>query len=176
MSEASAYARLKPRLRKFVDHIVRGNNGVTAARKIVPTSKRPDVLAAKWRAIPEVRAAIDERSEQAMEDAGVTNAQILLGIARIANLSVKEFVHADGTPKKVHELSDEAARAIQSIEVETSGAVKYRLPNRIEAAKLLGQYKRLFTETHEINLGEKTLEQLVAASWGKKADEPGPSG
>lgn len=160
----SAYLKLKPMQRRFVDLIVRRMNGSDAVRKLRPKLARPDVLAAKWRALPEVKEAIAEREVEAMEDAGITNAQILLSIAAIADLSVKEFVNADGKPKRIDELSDEAARVVQAIEVERDGTVKYRVPSRLDAKRLLGQHRKLFTERHEHDLGRQTLEQLVHAS------------
>lgn len=160
----SAYRGLKSALRRnFVDLLVRRMNGTDAIRKLKPQCKRPDVLAAKWRAKPEIKAAIDERLQQAMEEAGITNAQILLSIARIANLSVKDLAHPDGRAKKIHELSDDVACLIQGVEVDADGTVKYRLASRLEASKLLGQYRKLFTQSVDVN-GRVTLEGLVGAS------------
>ncbi len=167
-----AYPQLKRAQQKFVDLIVQGYNGTEAVRKLYPRFKRPDVKAAKWRALELLKRAIDERSAEAIEDAGITNAQILLGIAHIARVSVKSLVWqegekegvAAGTPKKIHELDDVTARCVQAIEYSKDGEIKLRFPDRLVAKKLLGQYKKLFTETHQVDLGEKTLEQLVAAS------------
>jgi hypothetical protein len=92
----STYECLKPAQRRFVDLIVQGYTGADAVRAIYPKYLRPDVKAAKWRALELVRTAIEERNNEAMEDAGITNAQILLGIARLANVSVKRLVWADG--------------------------------------------------------------------------------
>lgn len=136
-------------------------------RIIRPHLTRPDVQASKWRALPTVKEAIAERDEQAMEDAGITNAQILLGLAAIANVSPKDFLREDGTLKPVHELDDTIAATIQSIEIETApgGVVrtKLKVPSKIEARKLLGQYKQLFTQNINVS-GRLSLEQLVGAS------------
>ena len=175
VAEKPAYERLNSARRRFVDFIVRGYTGADAVRAISSKYTRPGIKAHKWRKEPLVREAIDERSAEAMEDAGVMNAQILLDIAAMARVSVKALVFlegekegiAAGTPKKLHELDDITARCIQSIELNNHGELKVRFPDRLAAKKLLGQYKRLFTETHEINLGEKTLEQLTAASWAR---------
>jgi hypothetical protein len=176
--EKTAYQRLKRAQAKFVDLVVQGYNGTEAVRKLYPHYLRPDVKAAKWRRLELVRQAIEERSAEAMEDAGITNAQILLDIATLARVSMKALVWCEGEKlpegvkvgqaKKLHELDDVTARCIQSIEYTDRGDLKVRFPDRLAAKKLLGQYKRLFTETHEINLGEKTLEQLAAASWGRQ--------
>lgn len=170
----TAYQRLTSLQRRFVDLIVCGSNGTEAFRKLRPRYKRPDVKAAKWRALPVVREAIDERRAEAVEDAGVLNAQVLIGIARIANVNPKRLVWCEGETrpdgaklgdaKRLHELDDETAR---SIDCANDGEFRVRNTDRLAAHKLLGQYKRMFTESHEINLGEKTLEQLVEASWSR---------
>lgn len=153
MSE-SAYRKLPIQKRRFVDLIVQRCRSTEAMRQIRPHLKRPEVLASKWKALPEVQAAIEERENEAMEEAGITNAQILLGIAQIANLSVKNLVYPDGRAKTIHELDDETAATIQSIEVETLAGggtrTKFRLPSKIEARKLLGQYRKLFTEKVDV--------------------------
>jgi hypothetical protein len=171
-TEKTAFQRLSPLQRRFVDLIVCGYNGTEAFRTLRPRYKRPDVKAAKWRAIALVREAIDERRTEAVEDAGVINAQVLIGIARIANVNPKRLVWCEGETwpkeaklgdaKKLHELDDETAR---SIDCASDGEFRVRSADRLAAQKLLGQYKRMFTETHQIDLGEKTIEQLVSASW-----------
>lgn len=178
MSEAekSAYAKLPPERRKFVDLLVRGKNGTDAVRLLRPHSKAPWVIASKWKAMPEVRAAIIEREEEAMEAAGITNAQILFGIARIARLSIKDFVHKDGRPKAVHELDDDVAMAVQSLEVESTakdGVVlrnKFRTPPKLDALKLLGQYRKLFTDNIDLRTPDGVVIEVVKFA-GKDADK-----
>lgn len=174
----TGYRKLPAQKRKFVDLIVRRMRPTEAIRQIRPHLKRPDVLAAKWKA--ELKEIIREREEEAMEEAGITNAQILLGLAYTADFDIRKLVHEDGTPKKIHELDDETARILQGVEVEHIAGreggtqllrTKFRLPSRIEARKLLGQHKKLFTQKHEHELGEKTLEQLIAASNAAKDGE-----
>jgi hypothetical protein len=169
----SAYRRLPPQKRQFVDMLTRRVIPTTAVRKIRPGLKRPDDLAWKWKSDPLVQEALKEREEEAMQEAGITNAQILLGIAATADFDIRKLCKPDGTPIPIHELDDETARIVQGVEVEyvTSedgkAAVmrtKYKLPMRNEARKMLGQAKKLFVQKHEHELGELTLEQLVGMS------------
>lgn len=171
----SAYQRITRAQRKFVDMLVGGATGSAAVRKLKPHAKRPDSLAWKWKNTQLVREALDEQSAIAMEEAGITNARILLEIAEMGRVSMRSLVWQEGekegvkagTPKKIHELDEITARCIQSIDLTADGEFKVRFTDKLAAKKLLGQYKRLFTESHEINLGEKTLEQLVEASWNR---------
>lgn len=148
--------RALPRLqRRFVDLVAfREKNGTEAVRELKPRLKRPDVLAAKWRALPEIKAAIAEREAVAIEEAGVTPTDVLLGLAQHARGSITKLFGPDGRALLPHELDAQTARSIESVEIETTkeGAqrVKYRLPKRNEAYKLLGQHLKLFTERHEI--------------------------
>lgn len=157
----SAYRKLNSQKRQFVDLIVQRTLPTDAIRKIRPHLKRPDVLASKWKALPEVQQAIDERLEEAMEEAGITNAQILLGLAQVADFDIRKLFDEHGNTKPVHLLDDQTARVVQSVEVRqiksgrgkdgsTVLRTKYRLPPRIEARKLLGQYKKLFTEKVDV--------------------------
>lgn len=168
----SAYAKLNRDQRAFVDLLVQRKTGSDAIRELRPWVKRPDVLASQWKALPEVREALAEREAEAMDEAGITNTQILLSIAETMNLSVKDFFHEDGRPKAVHELSDAAARNVAGIECEMleGGAARYRykMPNRNEAKKLLGQFKKLWTDNLEVQHSGPLIIEVV--KFGKAKD------
>ncbi len=181
--EKAAYERLQRWKQRVIDLVIQGDTSTAACRKVRPKSKRPDLMSNRLRKEPLFLEALNVRQAEAMEEAGITNAQILLGIAQYANVNPKALVWQEGEalpegatvgqPKKLHELDDVTARCIQQIEFSKDGDLKVKWVDRLGAKKLLGQYKRLFTESHEINLGEKTLEQLVEASWNRP--RPGQS-
>lgn len=177
ISEKPPFERLQRWKQRVIDLIIRGDTPTVAVRKVKPKSKRPEVMASKLRYEPLYLEALEQRRNQAVEDAGIVNAQILIDIALMSNVNPKALVWCEGEQlpegakvgqvKKLHELDDVTARCVQSIEFTKDGEVKVRFPDKIAAKRLLGQYKRLWTETHEISLGEKTLEQLAAASWSR---------
>lgn len=171
----STYRKLPAQQRRFVDMIVRGSTQTDAMAKLRPHLKRPAELACRWRALPEIEAAIEERSDEAMRDAGISNAQVLLDIARIARASMHSLVHRTGEKqgkfKTVDELDEETARVVQSVRL-ADGTIEYRLPSRLEALKLLGQYRKLFTQNVALN-GHLTLEQLVGQSMEPEGGEGG---
>lgn len=78
-----AYRKLAPRFRTFVDAIVSGKTGALAVLQIRPTLGRPDDLAYHWRQRPDVRAALAERLEAALEDAGINNVYVLRGAREV---------------------------------------------------------------------------------------------
>jgi hypothetical protein len=155
----SAYHKLRGDKRRFVDLLVQRANATKAIREIKPWIKRPDVLASQWKSDPNVIQALAEREAEAMDEAGIRNATILIGLARVAHVDIREFFHADGSTKAPHELSQAAASCVAGFEVEHMAAVdgkpggvryKYRLRNANEAAKLLGQYQKLWTDNVEL--------------------------
>lgn len=147
----SAYRKLKPQQRKFVDLLVRGRcNGTQAIRQIRPHLRAPEVLAAQWKALPGVKAAIDEREAEAIEAAGIKNAAVLIGTAETADFDVRKLAHPDGRPKRLHELDEDTARIVQGVVIRLDGSIEYKLASRNEARKLLGQHLKLWTERHEI--------------------------
>src|SRR5881396_2622343 len=141
----TAYQRLTPMKRKFVELMVGGSTGTAAMRKLKPKSKRPDTVAWKWKNTPLIREAIDQRLAEKMEDLGITTPKILLDIADMGNVSVASLVwqegekdgFAAGTPKKLHELDEVTARCIQSIDVTEKGAFRVRFTDKLAAKKLL---------------------------------------
>jgi hypothetical protein len=134
----TAYEQLNSRAASSWTSSCRATRQTDAVRAISKKWTRPDHKGSKWRKEKLVQQAIEERQAEAMEDAGITNAQILLGIAQMANVNVKALVWCDGEtlpegakvgqPKKLHELDDVTARCIQSIEYSKDGELKVRFP------------------------------------------------
>lgn len=59
-ARSPAYERLTPVLQSFVDQVLAGEKPTTVARRLRPHLKNPEVRASKWRARPDVKAAIAE--------------------------------------------------------------------------------------------------------------------
>jgi hypothetical protein len=172
----SAYEKLPRDKREFVDLLVQRKCGTEAIRILKPWLKRPEVTACRWNALPEVRMALEERERVAMEDAGIRSAQVLLSLARVTHANIKDFFHPDGRTKAPHELSDAAAECVAGFEVEElpeglGKRYRYRLRNANEAAKLLGQYQRLWSEEEVRRSGEVQVIEVVKFV---RAPEPRP--
>jgi len=167
----SAYLLLSRDQRKFIDLLVQRTNATEAAREVRPHVKRPDVLASQWKAMTLVREALEERENEAMHEAGIRSTQILLGLARVANASIKDFIHADGKPKAPHELSDDAARCVAGVDIEhmAEGGTRYRyrLRNANEAAKLIGQHQKLWSDNVEVHHTGPLIVEVVKFGQGK---------
>ncbi len=157
----SAYSRLRRRRQLFVDAYVKCGVGADAYREIDPKAKRPDQGACKLLAIPEVKAAIEERKQQAIVRAGVRQVRVLEELAAIAFSDVAELFDEQGNLRNLKEIRPAARAAIQAIDCEEllvgkgeqrrpfAVVRKLRTHSKVEALKLLGQYLKLFVERHE---------------------------
>ncbi len=146
----SAYAKLRRRRQKFVDAYVDTGVGAEAMRRIGFKGKAPRIAACKLLALPDIKAAVEERTEQAIAEAGVRTVRVLQEIARVAHFNPKHLRGPDGKLLKMHELPDEVAAAISSEEFDAAGnLVKYRTHPKNEANRLLLQYLKVLVEQHE---------------------------
>lgn len=183
--EKTAFERLPRWKQKVIDLIVQGEKPTHAVRKVKPMSKRPEVMASKLRYEPLYVEALEERRAEAVKEAGIANNAVLLALWQFANGDSRACTWQAhealpegavmGQRKKLHELDDATARCVEPAVSSKDGGIDYRWPSRVQAARLLGQALKMFTESHEINFGEATLEQLAAQSWNKpKADDASP--
>lgn len=128
--------------RRFAELVVRGYSGTEALRQLGWKGDSPRDKAYKLRQLPHVREYIARLNNQAFETAGVNQVEIILALARIGRFDPRKLEKEDGTPKKLAELDDDTAAAIQGVELEELtnpdgkcvGRVrKYRAANKNEA-------------------------------------------
>lgn len=123
-SAGSAYETLKPALRQFVDLYLNGEKGTDAMRAVRPALKRPDVLASKWLARIDVKAAIAERRQNLLEAAGIHQEMVIRELGRIAFGHPKQLLDANGNPKPLQELDADAAAMVAGFEFEETRTQK----------------------------------------------------
>jgi hypothetical protein len=75
MTAINSRQKLKPILRLFVDGILAGEKPTVVVRRIRPELRRPDVLAAKWKKLPAVVAALQTQAD--------ANARLAASVERI---------------------------------------------------------------------------------------------
>jgi hypothetical protein len=115
---AAAYDALRPVHQRFVDRLLAGEKPKDIIRILRPRVKAPQVLAWKWMARPDVRAALAERREQLLESVGITQQMIVRELGRIAFGDPRALYDERGNPKAMHELTEDEAAMIAGIEVE----------------------------------------------------------
>lgn len=146
----SAYAKLRRRRQLFVDAYVRTGVGSTAAIEAGYAGKRPDRAGEQILSNPEVKAAIVERTKQAIAKAGVRHVRVLEEAALLAYANIGQLRNADGKTIAFKDLPEAFLKGAQSIEFNADGSVsKVRLA-KVDGLRMLGQYLKLFTEVHEL--------------------------
>lgn len=181
MSVKTAYEKLPRYLRRFVDMRVQGIRPTHAAREIRPKAKRHDQIAWIWNQREDVRAAFEQRCAEAEQEAGITAARVMAETANVAFGDIRLLFDENGNLRPLHELPAEVAAQLAGVDVEElfEGSGKERSQigvvrkvkrwDKVKALELLGKRLKLWTDRAELELGNKTLEQLVGASMQKPA-------
>lgn len=134
---SSAYAQLKPVLRRFVDGYLSGEKPTHVVGKLRPKLKEPRYLARKWLGRADVQAAIAERRVNILEAADIHQEMIVRELGRIAFSRHRDLYDQHGNVRPVHELDDETGAQIAGFEVEETitGEGATRLVTRVTKVK-----------------------------------------
>jgi len=112
---------------------------------------------------PVIQETIQKSMDKRSKKIEITSDRILEEVARVAYQNIQEFYNEDGTLKPLHELPEDVARTIASIEItEKAGSMKIggeeglrhvaeqlkkiKTYDKMKALELLGKYKNLFTD------------------------------
>lgn len=156
-SQASAYREAYPKSQKWKDRAVWSQSSILFSHSGV--SQR----------VAELRAAAVKRTE-------VTQDMVIKELARIAFFDIRKIFNQDGGLKKVHELDDDTAAAIASIELVEIGedgqlvlSKKFKTEGKIKALNLLGVNMGMFvhkvedvTDPLKKAMGNMTPEKAMA--------------
>jgi phage terminase small subunit len=157
--EKTAYQKLPRRHQRFVDEFVDCGKAAESMRRIGFKGRRPDIAGWKIKCSPGVQEAIEERSQQAIQEAGVNSVRVLTEAARVAFFDHRRLFDAEGKLIPTHQLPDDVAAGLAGIEIidigdgeeRTAGRLsKYRAWPKVEALNLLGKYLKILSERHEI--------------------------
>jgi len=112
---------LTPQQERFARNVVSGMTQADAYRDAYPAAKRwkDDSIHNKASALmrnAQVAARVADGTKVASERASITKADVLMEAARLARFDIRRLYNEDGGLKKIHELDDETAAAIQGIE------------------------------------------------------------
>jgi phage terminase small subunit len=118
-SRAQQQRRVRVREARFIEGVCKGLKGAEAARYAGFSGARADVAAGKLMMRPHVRAAIDQRTNDALHEAGVTRTMIVREMASIAFSDPRRLFDENGNLVAIHELPQEMASAVASVEVDT---------------------------------------------------------
>lgn len=142
---------LTPQQEKFALEVAKGKSLAESYRVAYPKSKKwlettlhPE--ASRLMARPKVSARVAALQQKSEDIAVVSREKLLREIARLAFADPRRLLTASGEMKPMHELDDDMAAAISSVEVDEYGKLKYKLWDKGAAqeklAKHLGLYEK----------------------------------
>jgi phage terminase small subunit len=108
---------LTPKQTRFVDEYLVDLNATQAAIRAGYSAKTADAIGRENLGKPLVAAAVAARKKERAERTRITADRVLLELARIAFFDVRRLFREDGSMKAPHELDDDAAAALASLEV-----------------------------------------------------------
>jgi phage terminase small subunit len=131
----------------FVEaYFANGENGTQAAITAGFAPKSAGVTAAKLLKDPRVLAEIANRRTELIANLELSTERTLKEVSRLAFCDPRKLIDENGKLKSLHELDDDTAAAIASVEVDKDGGIKYKFWDKnsaIEkAAKIQGLYKK----------------------------------
>lgn len=167
---------LSPKERRFVAEFLKDQNAKQAAIRAGYSPKTSETQGPRLYRKVQVRAAIDTELAKIQEKAGVTQERILNALLNIAEIDPRKLFHRDGTLKKIHELPDDVALTIASIESdELKGHLKkIKFWDKPKALELLGRHLKMFVDRNEITdgSGAPVTIQFMPANYGKSKNRP----
>lgn len=111
-----------------------GGNATQAAITAGYSAKTADQQGSRLLKDVKVSAEIAERAQSVARIVGLTTERTLQEVARLAYSDVRKLFKADGTLKPIHELTDDEAAAVASVEIDdiTIGQVKVGSTTKIK--------------------------------------------
>ena len=172
---------LTPQQERFARNVVSGMSQADAYRDAYPAAKRwkDDSVHNSASALmrnPQVSTRVADGMKIAAERAAITKADVLREAARLARFDIRRLYKEDGSLKKIHELDDETAAAIQGIEqveqYEGSGQDrvfvgylhKYKIADKNAALEKLFKHFGLYEKDNDQK--NKPASQLLALLGG----------
>ncbi len=169
---------LTSREKRFVAEYLKDQNATKAIVRCGYKGKNARVIGPRLYARVGVRAAIDAKLDKIHEDAGVTQERILTALLRIAEIDPRKLFDKSGLLLKIHEIPDQIAATIASIESDDSnGEVrKIKFWDKTRALELLGKHLKMFTDRAEISdgSGAPVVIQFMPANYDPTKNRPSP--
>ena len=167
LTTAPATAGLNPRQQLFVLHYLETWSATEAAKRAGYSARTAHVQGFELLRHPKIKVMIAAEQQAAMDRLRLDRDAVLRQLARIGFGDVRRLFNADGSLKGVHELDDDAAAMVASVEAQTvtkvrktkkgekaparpqadkTLTVKYRRIDPTRALQLLGQHHGILKE------------------------------
>lgn len=163
--------------KRFVAEFLKDQNATQAIIRCGYKGKNARVVGPRMYAKVSVRAEIDTELARIQEKAGVTQERILNALLSIAEIDPRKLFKKDGTLKGIHDLTDDVASTIASIESDDlKGHVKkVKFWDKTKALELLGKHLKMFTDRTELAdaNGAPVIIQFMPATYDSAKDSKG---
>lgn len=160
-------------------------NGTRAALAAGYSKKAPEVVASRLLRQAKVQKELKRLLTQREKNLDISADHILEELARLGFSNMMDFMRADQESGEMvldfSNLTREQAAAIQEYTIDSTGGLgdgerllvrrtRFKLAPKTEALKLLGQYRKLFTELHEMRMFDGVAELLQQRRAAAKAE------
>jgi phage terminase small subunit len=155
---------LNAKQRRFIDEYLIDLNATAAYKRAGyrATGNAAEVNAARLLRHAKVKAIVDERMAARSNSTQITADRVLREIARVAFLDIRGYYRADGSLKSPHELTDDQAAALASVEsfeefegvgdsrCKSGDVRKIKMWDKMRALIELSKHLGLAPERHEV--------------------------
>jgi phage terminase small subunit len=140
-----------------------GRNATEAAIRAGYSRKTARTIGSKLLTKVDIRAAVNAKLEQLEDASGVTAERVIRELARIGFSDVRELVDDTGRLRPLHELSNDVAATIASVEVLANFSTKIKVWDKPAALQTLCRHFGILRDKvdHQHSF---TLEQALDAS------------
>lgn len=121
-----------------------GNNATQAAITAGYSAKTAHVTGSRVLDRIKLRRAAGEGERAAFENSRLTNERILQELERIVVSDIRKLYTKDGRRLEVHELDDDTAAAVSSVDYTDGELSKVRLHDKLVAIKQAMQHRGMF--------------------------------
>lgn len=153
---------------RFVEEYLVDCCAADAARRAGYSAHTAEVRSFQLLKMPHIQEAIAEKRKVLAVKAEVSAGRVLQEYCRIAFVDVRKIFNADGSLKPVHEMDDDTAAAVASVEVEQTNSetkrgvktaattVKTKMLDKIRALDALAKHLGLFKDADVTQLVQQT--------------------
>lgn len=170
----NAQDQLKQRRTRFIKEYLIDQNATRAAKAAGYSEKTAEVQGCRLLKNVKVREQIDAGNIRVNEKLDLTVERVKQEIARLAFYDPLEFWAENGTAKPMHEISEDARRAIAGFETaelfegtgEERGLAgyikKFKLADKRGALELAARHLKMLTDKVELSAGDEVVRRLMA--------------
>lgn len=175
MADKEEKKKRTPKQKRFIDEYVIDFNGTAAAIRAGYSPTSAKVIANELLTKPDIYAEVQAKIEAMTNKADITKERILLEMRRLALFDVRSLYDENGHPLPVHQLSDDAAAAINGLDVVSIGnadvgigqVMKYKIPDKNKALESLAKILGYLDRTTELErLQTEKLKKEIEAQFG----------